>query len=286
MLNRLVLSAALMSLALAAVPRPACALDIYEPDSAWSTAPNSPAVAAPGTPVEMQAKVTTTGAELLTSNPRYANAVVTLADGKLRSDVYVGLKRVITMPGDDGTRAHAVAEAINRAQARGQLRADAIRPARRGGAYVLLAGPETLLSIDDRLAAQSGLRAPQLVLRWLDNLRAALGGAAFPQTASRGGLTGGGTLLGRASWYGPGFHGRRSASGERFDQNMMTAAHKTLPFGTVLLVTNRHNHKSVLVRINDRGPYVAGRMIDLSAAAARALAIDGVGAVRIDILGQ
>lgn len=285
MLNRIVLSAALALAACAGLPGPARALDIYEPDSPWAMAPNT-SHAAPPAAVELQAKVASTGAELLSSDPRFANAVATLSGGAMRSDVYVGLKRVMTLPGDDGTRAHAVAEAINRAQASGQLRADAIRPARRGGVYVLLAGKETLLTVDDRLAAQAGVRASQLVLRWLDNVRLAVGGTPFGQTASRGGLGGGGTLHGRASWYGPGFHGRRSASGERFDQNMMTAAHKTLPFGTVLLVTNTHNHRSVLVRVNDRGPYVAGRMIDLSAAAARALSIDGVGAVRIDILGQ
>jgi rare lipoprotein A len=64
----------------------------------------------------------------------------------------------------------------------------------------------------------------------------------------------------------------------------MTAAHKTLPFGTILLVTNTRNNRSCLVRINDRGPYIPGRMLDLSAAAARVLNIDGVGSVRVDIL--
>ncbi|MEB3329920.1 MAG: septal ring lytic transglycosylase RlpA family protein [Candidatus Sericytochromatia bacterium] len=281
MLFRLLASSAVLGVGLAVASPAARALEIYEPDSPWALAPNGAATAGA---VEMQAKVATTGAELLSSNPRFANAVATLAHGRLAADVYVGLRRVMTLPGDDGTRAHAVAEVINRAQARGRLRADDIRPARRAGAYVLVVGGETLITIDERLAAQAGARPSQLVLRWLDNLRLAVGGAPLGYVASRG--AGAGTLLGRASWYGPGFHGRRAASGERFDQNRMTAAHKTLPFGTVLLVTNTRNHKSCLVRINDRGPYVAGRMIDLSAAAARALSIDGVGSVRIDILGH
>jgi len=76
---------------------------------------------------------------------------------------------------------------------------------------------------------------------------------------------------GRASWYGPRFAGRRTASGERFDPRKLTAAHKTLPLGTRVRVTNLHNGRSVLVRINDRGPYVGGRVIDLSQAAARQL---------------
>lgn len=82
---------------------------------------------------------------------------------------------------------------------------------------------------------------------------------------------------GIASWYGPGFHGRKTASGERFDMGELTAAHKTLPFGTRVLVHNPRNGKEVVVRINDRGPYVAGRVIDLSKAAAAALGFKGRG---------
>jgi rare lipoprotein A len=77
-----------------------------------------------------------------------------------------------------------------------------------------------------------------------------------------------------ASWYGPGFHGRKTASGERFNQYAMTAAHKTLRFGTKVRVT--HKGKSVIVRINDRGPFTKGRTIDLSKGAARAIGCLGV----------
>ena len=73
---------------------------------------------------------------------------------------------------------------------------------------------------------------------------------------------------GVASYYGKRFHGRRTANGERFDMTAMTAAHKTLPFGTYVRVTNRSNRRSVTVRINDRGPFIRGRTIDLSRAAA------------------
>ncbi len=81
---------------------------------------------------------------------------------------------------------------------------------------------------------------------------------------------------GKASWYGPGFHGRLTANGERFNTNAFTAAHKTLPFGTNVKVTNNKTGRSVVVRINDRGPYVHGRVIDLSKASARAIGISGV----------
>ncbi len=87
-----------------------------------------------------------------------------------------------------------------------------------------------------------------------------------------------------ASYYGREFHGRRTASGERFDMNAMTAAHRSLPFGTIVRVTNPHNGRSVKVRINDRGPFVAGRDIDLSYAAAKAIDMLGVGPVKLEIL--
>jgi len=86
---------------------------------------------------------------------------------------------------------------------------------------------------------------------------------------------------GLASWYGEPFHGRRTASGEIFDMNELTAAHKTLPFGTRVRVRHAGTGKEVTVRINDRGPHVPGRIIDLSRSAASALGIvqSGVGRV-------
>lgn len=86
---------------------------------------------------------------------------------------------------------------------------------------------------------------------------------------------------GRASWYGPGFQGRRTASGETFDTNDLTAAHRTLPFGTRVRVRNERTGRSVVVRINDRGPYAHGRVIDLSRASAQAIGLTGVAAVTV-----
>lgn len=93
---------------------------------------------------------------------------------------------------------------------------------------------------------------------------------------------------GKASWYGPGFHGRLTANGERYNQNALTAAHRHLKFGTKVRVTNLNNGRSVVVRINDRGPYVKGRIIDVSAAAARSLGMikKGVVPVKVTILGR
>ena len=89
---------------------------------------------------------------------------------------------------------------------------------------------------------------------------------------------------GAASWYGPGFHGKRTANGEKFNTHALTAAHKSLPFGTEVRVTNEHTGSSVVVRINDRGPYAHGRVIDLSKAAAEAVGIAGVGKVTLAAL--
>ena len=89
--------------------------------------------------------------------------------------------------------------------------------------------------------------------------------------------------VGEASWYGPGFQGRKTANGERFDTYEMTAAHKTLPFNTLIKVTNLHNDISVVVRINDRGPYIRGRIIDLSKAAKEEIQMGGLAQVRLEV---
>ena len=91
---------------------------------------------------------------------------------------------------------------------------------------------------------------------------------------------------GVASYYGPGFHGRRTANGERFDMHAMTAAHRTLPFGTLVKVTNLSNGKLTVVRVTDRGPYVGNRVIDLSVAAAKQIGSthSGVAQVSLEIV--
>ncbi len=91
---------------------------------------------------------------------------------------------------------------------------------------------------------------------------------------------------GQVSWYGPGFHGRRTANGEIFDTNELTMAHRSLAFGSAVRVTNLENGRSVGVRVNDRGPYVRGRIADLSRAAARELGFvdDGVVPAKIELL--
>lgn len=89
--------------------------------------------------------------------------------------------------------------------------------------------------------------------------------------------------IGIASYYGRGFHGRRTASGEVFDMYGLTAAHRTLPFGTRIRVTNLHNGRTVVVRVNDRGPFVKNRILDLSYAAAREIGIIATGTAKVKI---
>ncbi len=94
------------------------------------------------------------------------------------------------------------------------------------------------------------------------------------------------TTSGQASWYGAKHHGKKTASGERFNQHALTAAHRPLAFGTRVKVTNIRNNKSVTVRVNDRGPYSKGRIIDLSRAAANKIDMlnSGVAPVRLQVL--
>ncbi|MFA7361762.1 MAG: septal ring lytic transglycosylase RlpA family protein [Candidatus Kapaibacterium sp.] len=87
---------------------------------------------------------------------------------------------------------------------------------------------------------------------------------------------------GTASWYGPGFHGRKTANGERFDTQELTCAHKSLPFNTILKVTNLENGRYTIVRVNDRGPFIRGRIIDLSNAAKNEIGMGGLAKVRIE----
>lgn len=89
---------------------------------------------------------------------------------------------------------------------------------------------------------------------------------------------------GRASWYGPTFNGHRTANGEIYNQNALTAAHRTLPFNTFVKVIDLDNGRSVVVRINDRGPYARGRIIDLSYAAAKKIHMVGPGTARVKLV--
>ena len=129
-----------------------------------------------------------------------------------------------------------------------------------------------------RLIVASAVERPARGSRWLPLVFILLlvaGGCAHNVRPDGGGEEG------EASWYGPGLYGRKTASGEVLRPGTFTAAHRTLPFGTCLRVTNLENGRVVEVRVNDRGPYAAGRIVDVSETAARALGMRGKGVTRV-----
>ncbi len=151
------------------------------------------------------------------------------------------------------------------------------RPAYMAGETVVMAGDRLLATVDSETAALNNMEPTGLAWLWANNLRDAMGidrlGPRLVQT-------------GMASWYGRDFHGRYTASGEVFDERQYTAAHKTLPFGSVVRVTNLDNGLSVIVRINDRGPFVHNRVVDLSTEAAKAIGLvsTGIAPVRLEVV--
>jgi rare lipoprotein A len=122
---------------------------------------------------------------------------------------------------------------------------------------------------------------------WLVFVVAVCGGCSLGRSKPAIEPVRGAAQEGIASWYGPGFHGNPTSSGEIYDQNDLTAAHRTLPLGTRVAVTHLDSGRTVEVRINDRGPFVDGRVIDLSFAAAEQLGMigPGTGPVRLEVLG-
>ncbi len=164
------------------------------------------------------------------------------------------------------------------------------------GRYVIQVGDSNLLVMDANIIlsdttknqAQDALQATNRLRRLLGNAPPLKEIAGLPRIEQQvvAYRTPKRQFTGMASWYGPGFHGNYSANGEVFNQYALTAAHPNLPFGTLVKVTNMTNGRSVVVRINDRGPYAGGRIIDLSRGAAEALGMvsTGVAQVSVEIL--
>ncbi|MGI6559469.1 MAG: septal ring lytic transglycosylase RlpA family protein [Limnochordia bacterium] len=153
------------------------------------------------------------------------------------------------------------------------------------GQHVVAIGGRLIITVDQEHADINRCQPWELALIWANNLRQALGAAPI-SSATPALAVGERSYIGVASWYGGRFHGRRTASGEVFDQNGLSAAHRSWPFGLRVRVTNLQNGESVVVKINDRGPYVQGRAIDLSRAAARAIGLveRGIGLVKMEWL--
>ena len=148
-----------------------------------------------------------------------------------------------------------------------------------GAAALLIAGSQA-----PALAASSSPTAPSAVIRdservphWEDKFIRQVA----PAAPANGLLASAG--VGQASWYGPGFYGNRTASGEVLRPGTLTAAHRTLPFGTKVRVTNLYNGRTAVVRINDRGPFHGGRIIDLAQGAAQQLGVTASGTAQVKL---
>ncbi len=174
--------------------------------------------------------------------------------------------------------------------------ANNIVPIWQSGSYSLKFGDKMVLKLDGSMVvpnsgadkAKNAIEAANLLRRLIGNsapVNSVVGAPPKPVTPVAV-LVVSQVFSGMASWYGPGFHGGVTANGERFDQYTLTAAHPSLPFGTPVRVTNTDNGRSVIVRINDRGPYVGGRVIDLSQGAAQVIGLvsSGVAPVRLEVI--
>lgn len=163
---------------------------------------------------------------------------------------------------------------------------NALKPGFVNGTAAGRIGKNVLFQVDPDVAAWLERSSDLIAIDWTNNLRVALGAAPLTLIEAQVemyGLTNTDEMLeGTASWYGPYFHNRETATGERFNQNELTAAHPSLPFDTYLKVTNLENQESVIVRINDRGPYWGERSLDLSLQAARCIGSEHPGVVRYE----
>ena len=200
--------------------------------------------------------------------------------------VMVGNQVAWRFQGDWPLVAQAASDRIDTAWMAGDLRSDLITPGKRGRQYVIRCGARTLLYVSPALAAAQQLKTAHLTLALIDDLRSALGGMPFARQVSRGELPGERSRAGVASWYGGFFNGRTAADGSRFDKTDFTVASRTLPLGTLLLIINPANSRAVRVRVTDRGPYVKGRVLDLSQRTAQVLGTEqqGLAEVRYYIL--
>ena len=179
----------------------------------------------------------------------------------------------------------AIAERINQLL-RESIGPVSVKPDLANDKVTIRMGEQLILAIEDQLAQELESTTTEVAMEWVDNLSSAISDVGA--NAQRSFMQRNRARLesGRASWYGGSFHGRRTANGETFDKEALTAAHRTLPFGTVVLVTNATNGRSVIVRINDRGPFSPGRHIDLSKRAAEDIGMirSGTAPVEIEIL--
>ncbi len=231
-------------------------------------------------------------------NPQ-VEAAVWQEDGCEMAAVTLNGKELLTFRSEAGSGAAARAEDLA-----GKLQdllddkkfdANSILPARAGGLAAIQMDGSTVVSFDPVCDAKAS-RSSSLETSWklVNAIRTAYSTPTLPgwylklmdqaEQKLASDSTPANCFSGQASWYGGRFHGRKTSDGHRYDQEKMTAAHRSLPFGTKLLVMNRKTGNSCVVEINDRGPFVGDRVIDLSRAAARQLNMLTSGVALVDCL--
>jgi hypothetical protein len=188
----------------------------------------------------------------------------------------------------DAALAQQINQRIAAAAADPQFNPDHIQPVQVNGMPGGIVGRFILFTITPALAHGHNCNAEVLAIQWVNRLRIALGASPLDVASAQARLhnleEGDERHRFKASWYGPYFHGRQTATGEIFDQNDFTAAHPSLPFDTFLKVTHSKTGRSIIVRVNDRGPYVGDRNLDLSRGAAQALGCEAAGVVHLDAI--
>jgi rare lipoprotein A len=196
-------------------------------------------------------------------------------------EVWINNRIVATLPNE--IEAKSMQQRLTQVVNLPRLDANQLRPALVDGIPALMAGNRFLFGIQKEVSHQIHRSGELLAIEWINNLRSALQAPALSLVEGQQemyGLTPSKKKMsGLASWYGGYFHGRTTANGEKYNQNELTVAHKSLPFNTFLQVTNLKNGNSVIVRVNDRGPYIPPRSLDLSREAARCINSETAGVV-------
>lgn len=222
------------------------------------------------------------GLAVLAQKP--AEKSVTPATEGEQYQVWVKETLVAQLP--DEVRAKLMAQRLSELLQEPTIDGNQLQPGLQDGMPALKLGDRLLFVIDDDLPLDPTTNRELLAIKWTNNLRVALNAEPLNlveaqikmydlvETATK--------IPGLASWYGPYFHGRLTANGERYNQYAFTAAHPSLPFNTYLKVRNLNNGSAVIIRVNDRGPYIPPRNLDLSRQAARCIDSESVGVVKFE----
>jgi rare lipoprotein A (peptidoglycan hydrolase) len=226
------------------------------------------------------------GMEQSTGQPTATNGAIGGAVGHSKfGTLQVWVEQCLLSEVSDRSLRDPLAKQIVQVLGDGEWRGDQIYPTLVGNQPAVRIGNQVVFVVTPDLAGSLGKNNEVVATEWGNQLRVMLGAKPFnlvdSQTFMHGLEASGQFIEGEASWYGPYFHGRQTATGEIYDMGLFTAAHQTLPLDSYLKVTNVDNGRSLIVRVNDRGPYVDDRIIDLSHGAAQYLGTEDKGVVNV-----